>query len=81
MTLSHVSDVKILSTILSLTEALWDKISHDDHEDPDSAKEMFVQKAYFVAVTEFLVILMDRFVNSEVCKNCVNICHEWRTLG
>eukprot|EP00794_Sanderia_malayensis_P018036 gene18036-19842_t len=66
--------IKVFSTILSLTESLYEKISHlnEDEEDVDLKNEMFVDKAYFSAVTDFLAAMVDAFSTTEVSKE---LCH------
>ena len=57
------ADIKMLSTVLSLTEELSERVSSDEEEQLETCT---VYKQYFAAVKDFLVVLIEMFLQAEV---------------
>lgn len=58
-------DIKVFSTALSLTEALWECISSNNID----SSERSVYKEYFTVVTDFLCLLSKRYADMEASKD------------
>ena len=57
------ADFKMLSTVLSLTEELSERVSSDDDQQQETCT---FYKQYFAAVKDFLVVLIEIFLEAEV---------------
>ena len=57
------ADIKMLSTVLSLTEELSERVSSDEEEQQETCA---VYKQYFAAVKDFLIVLIEMFLQAEV---------------